>query len=59
MAHDMRVGLFKRESRTTCAMIRAGMAATARKTWTVAKPIDKLRNKLDICIAVHNNYEFF
>jgi hypothetical protein len=30
----------------------------ARKTWTTTKSIDKLKDKLDIFIAVHNGYEF-
>jgi hypothetical protein len=38
--------------------IRAGVAVMARKTWTTTKSIDKLQDKLDIFIAVHNGYEF-
>jgi transposase-like protein len=42
----------------TCAKIRAGVAVMARKTWTTTKSIQKLQDKLDIFIAVHNGYEF-
>jgi hypothetical protein len=42
----------------TCAKIRAGVAVMARKTWTTTKSIDKLQDKLDIFIAVHNGYQF-
>jgi hypothetical protein len=42
----------------TCAKMRAGVAVMARKTWTTTKSIDKLQDKLDIFIAVHNGYEF-
>ena len=42
----------------TCAKIRAGVAVMARKTWTTTKSIEKLQDKLDIFIAVHNGYVF-
>lgn len=42
----------------TCAKIRAGIAVMARKTWTTTKSLPKLQDKLDIFIAVHNEYEF-
>lgn len=41
-----------------CAKIRAGIAVMARKTWTTTKSLPKLQDKLDIFIAVQNNYEF-
>ncbi len=42
----------------TCAKIRAGVAVMARKTCTTTKSIEKLQDKLDIFIAVHNRNEF-
>jgi len=42
----------------TCAKIRAGIAVMARKTWTTTKSLPKLQDKLDIFIAVHNEYDF-
>jgi hypothetical protein len=42
----------------TCAKIRASVAVMARKTWATTKSIEKLQDKLDIYLAVHNGYEF-
>ena len=42
----------------TCAKIRVGVAAMARKTWTTTKSRTKLQDKLDSFIAVHNGYRF-
>ena len=42
----------------TCAKIRASVAVMARKTWTTTKSIEKLQDKLDIFVAVHNGYHF-
>lgn len=42
----------------TCAKIRAGIAVLARRTWTTTKSLEKLQDKLDIFIAVHNGYPF-
>jgi hypothetical protein len=41
-----------------CAMIRADLACMARKTWATTKDRQRLQDRLDLYIAVHNGYKF-
>lgn len=43
---------------TMCAKIRADIAVMSRKTWSTTKKMAGLQDKLDIYIAINNEYDF-
>lgn len=42
----------------SCAKLRADLACLARKTWATTKQRLRLQDRLDLYLAVHNNYKF-